>query len=61
MIIEKILIDGQGWKHCLDGEINVITKNGEMALIEWYEQKLPTGEIRQYNGKYVVEIDYLPE
>lgn len=33
--------------------IEIFTKNGEMAPVEWYRQ----GN-REFNGKYVIEVEY---
>ena len=51
--IKQILVDGQGWVYSKDNEITEIFKNGEMALVSWYEQ----GN-REYNGKYVLIVEY---
>jgi len=70
--IKQILIEGQGWisaEKRIEGsddtvhpqgtyttEINPITKilkNGEMANVDWYAQ----GN-KEYNGKYVIMIEY---
>ena len=36
--------------------ITLVEKNGEMALVNWYAQ----GD-KEWNGKYVVQIEYYPE
>lgn len=37
----------------VENPIEVFTKNGEMALVEWYRQ----GN-KEFNGKYVIEVEY---
>ena len=62
--IKQIHVDPVGWvsryttnsftHEVLDnGKIEHFTKNGEMALVDWYRQ----GD-REYNGKYVTTIEY---
>jgi len=52
--IRSILIDGQGWKYSSPFElITLIHKNGEMAEVEWFS----LGN-EEFNGKYVIEINY---
>ena len=29
-----------------------------MALTTWYRKKLKDGSVKEFNGKYVVEVDY---
>ncbi len=49
-----MLIDGLGWINSnADKPIELILKNGEMAHVEWFKQ----GDT-EYNGKYVVVINY---
>jgi len=53
--IRAILIDGQGWFTIDDGEkIEPFLVNGEMASVTWFRQGT-----REYNGKYVVAIEYV--
>ena len=58
MKIKQMLIDGQGWVFSSDGEIEPYHVNGEMALITWYRQTNKKGEVKSYNGKYVVMIEH---
>jgi hypothetical protein len=51
--VKRILVDGVGHIYSKDGEINLIYKNGEMAAVDWYTQNN-----REFNGKYVIEIEY---
>lgn len=57
--IKSIFVDGasgSGWKNADDNNpIVEISKNGEMASVPWYKQ----GDT-EWNGKYVVEINYYP-
>lgn len=68
--IKSILIEGLGYFYAekqIDNEdprgtyriernpIEVFTVNGEMAAINWYRQ----GD-KEWNGKYVVQIEYYP-
>lgn len=53
--IDKIYVEDIGWIESSDGEITMFQVNGEMALVNWYRQ----GN-REFNGKYVIEIDYQP-
>jgi len=59
MEINKLLVDGGGWKYSSDGPIERFLENGEMASITWYRHKRIDGTIiAEYNGKYVIEILY---
>lgn len=60
MVIKQILVDGQGWFYSKEGKIESFKVNGEMSLIDWFKQKLPNGEEKQFNGKYVIEVDFEP-
>jgi len=51
--IKQILIDGIGWIYSKDGPIETFLVNGEMAHVNWYRQ----GN-REFNGKYVKEIEW---
>jgi len=61
MKINKILVDGQGWVYSTDGDIEPYEVNGEMALLTWYRQKNKNGEVKTFNGKYVVMIEYFAD
>lgn len=51
--IKKLIIQDIGIVSSSDGEIESFSVNGEMASITWYRQ----GN-REFNGKYVMEIEY---
>lgn len=52
--ISQILVEGQGWVSSDSyGQIEVFMENGEMAQIKWYRK----GN-KEYNGKYVIQINY---
>ena len=48
----------------VEGKITKITKNGEMSEVDWFkveDEKFPFDKgitIREFNGKYVIEICY---
>ena len=58
MKIKQILVDGQGWFYSTDGDIEPYDVNGEMALITWYMQTNKNGEVKTFNGKYVIMIEH---
>ena len=60
MEIVNILVEDQGWFYSKDGKIEEFTVNGEMALITWYKQVLPSGHERRFNGKYVIQVNTIP-
>ena len=51
--ISNLHVDQIGFVNSLDGEIEPFLVNGEMAHVTWYRQ----GD-REFNGKYVIEIQY---
>ncbi len=60
MRINRILIKGQGWFYSTEfgGDIEPYQVNGEMAPITWYRQINKSGEVKEFNSKYVVIIEY---
>ena len=54
--IKRILVEGQGFFDDSEGEIKGFEVGGEMANVIWYRQNN-----KEFNGKYVIEIDYYEE
>jgi hypothetical protein len=53
--IRQILVDQVGWIFSKDGDIVAFEVNGAMATTTWYDQ---ANSNRQFNGEYVIEIQY---
>jgi len=52
--IESILVEGVGYIYTdQGGTIETFTVNGEMAPVTWYRR----GD-QEWNGKYVIEVNY---
>ena len=57
--IKQLLVDIKNDTHIFTATetkpITRITKNGEMALVDWYK----IGEKQEINGRYVISIVYV--
>lgn len=59
-VIDQLLVDGLGWRYRKDGPIVLYPVPGEMSMVSWYRQTYPDGTTSEYNGKYIIAIDWCP-
>ncbi|MDD5651743.1 MAG: hypothetical protein PHF86_15210 [Candidatus Nanoarchaeia archaeon] len=66
--IKQILVDGRGFiyaegdissgiSHCI---LEWFEVNGEMARVKWIRATYPDGTVKEFNGKYIIEVEYYP-
>jgi hypothetical protein len=56
--IESLMMDQIGYVGLDGGTIKLIWANGEMMPVAWYQKTDRDGKVTEFNGKYVIKINY---